>query len=105
MREQKGNRKCAVSIKKKKKRKKKKPHDYSLLFVGQDQARVQYVVLRFPSAVPAHMDALRFIKKLVLKKTCEKKECDEGMRSLNDDSTLTHFGDHPCHFRRYSTLP
>ena len=27
------------------------------------------------------------------------------MRSLDDDSRLTHFGDHPCHFSRYSTLP
>lgn len=27
------------------------------------------------------------------------------MRSLGDDSRLTHFGDHPCHFSRYSTLP
>ena len=46
-RTRKKRKKCFTSINK------KRSKDYSLLLVGQDQARVQNIVLRFPSAVPA----------------------------------------------------
>lgn len=76
---------------------------FLLLFVGQNQTRVQDIVLWFPSAVPANT---KHIQVLPSRRYCGIKHvymlkwwCHDG------DSRLTHLGDHPCHFSRYSTLP